>query len=111
MGPIIPGLSDRQEQLAAVVGAAVDAGATSVSSVALHLRPGVREHVLTSLRMVRPDLAAELGRRYRRAYLPAADQRALALRVRQLVDAAQGRAGARLRRRARPRAARGRVRA
>jgi DNA repair photolyase len=92
MGPIIPGLSDSQQQLAAVIGAAVEAGATSISSVALHLRPGVREHVLASLRGVRPDVAAALDTRYRRAYLPAVDQRALAGRVRQLVDAARVRA-------------------
>ncbi len=90
MGPVIPGLSDHQDQLAAVVDAAVAAGATSISSVALHLRPGVREHFLSTLRMSRPDLAAELTARYRGAYLPKADQRALSARVRELVTAFRG---------------------
>jgi DNA repair photolyase len=91
MGPIIPGLSDGQEQLAAVVGAAVEAGATSITPIALHLRSGIRSHVLTSLGASRPDVAADLAARYRRAYLPADSRRALSRRVRELVDAARAR--------------------
>jgi DNA repair photolyase len=96
MGPIIPGLSDREDQLAAVVDAAVEAGAPSISSMALHLRPGVREHFLATLRQSRPELAAELAGRYRGAYLPKADQRALSARVRDLVAAARSRYGGRV---------------
>src|SRR4051812_2654444 len=43
MAPVLPGLSDGDEQLAAVVDACVDAGATSITAMYLHLRPGVRE--------------------------------------------------------------------
>ena len=44
VAPVLPGLSDAPEQLEAVVRACVEAGATSISPVLLHLRPGVREH-------------------------------------------------------------------
>ncbi len=56
VAPILPGLSDRQDQLDAVVRACVEAGATSISPVLLHLRRGVREHYLATLADTRPDL-------------------------------------------------------
>src|ERR671926_1950343 len=49
MAPILPGLSDRPEQLAEVVRAARDAGATHVWANLLFLRPGTREHFLEQL--------------------------------------------------------------
>ena len=49
MAPILPGLSDRPEQLAEVVKAARDAGATGVWANLLYLRPGTREHFLEQL--------------------------------------------------------------
>ncbi len=91
IAPILPGLSDREDQLEEVVQACVDAGAVTLSSVALHLRPGVREHFLGQLAKTRPGLAAEYERRYRRPYLPAAEQQALSERVRRLVERARGR--------------------
>jgi DNA repair photolyase len=72
IAPVIPGLSDGRDQLAEVVDEVVGAGAVSVGSVALHLRPGVREHVLDWLAHYRPDLVARYTARYRRSYLPAA---------------------------------------
>jgi DNA repair photolyase len=93
IAPILPGLSDRVDQLEAVVRGCVDAGAVSISSVALHLRPGVREHFMAQLGQSHPHLVGEYERRYRRAYLPAAEQEALASRVRQLVAQARGRHG------------------
>ena len=81
VAPIIPGLSDGEEQLRELVGACLDAGAVSVVPVVLHLRPGVREHVLQWAQRTRPDLAACWERRYRRAYLPAAAARAITDRV------------------------------
>jgi DNA repair photolyase len=71
IGPILPGLSDAPAQLDAVVRGAVDAGAASISSVLLHLRPGVREHYLASLQDHRPDLVADHEQLYARgAYAP-----------------------------------------
>jgi DNA repair photolyase len=56
VAPVLPGLSDTDEQVTAVVEACRDAGAVGVSVVALHLRPGVREHYLAWLAATRPDL-------------------------------------------------------
>jgi DNA repair photolyase len=44
-----PGLSDRPEQLAEIVRAARDAGATGIRANLLYLRPGTREHFLEQL--------------------------------------------------------------
>jgi DNA repair photolyase len=49
MAPILPGISDRPEQLEEVVRAARDAGATSLWTNLLYLRPGTREHFLENL--------------------------------------------------------------
>ena len=91
LAPILPGLSDRPEQLAEVVRACVDAGAVSITPIALHLRPGVREHFMGWLRGARPELVDDYERRYRRrSYLPGAEQDALAATVRDLVRQAGG---------------------
>jgi DNA repair photolyase len=89
VAPILPGLSDRPEQLEEVVAACVSAGAVSVTTVALHLRPGVREHYLGWLQGARPELVPAYRRSYRTAYLPGAEQRALAERVEALERAAR----------------------
>jgi DNA repair photolyase len=104
IAPVLPGLSDHPDQLEAVVDACVEVGAVSISTNALHLRPGVREHYLTWLERTYPHLVDTHRRRYRGgAYLPSADQRQLSALVAGLVDAAEARRGGR------PRAA-GRIR-
>jgi DNA repair photolyase len=86
IGPVLPGLSDAPEQLDAVVGAAVRAGARSISSVLLHLRPGVREVFLPRLARSHPHLVAAYRRRYRnRSYAPKPEQAAVSALVRDLV--------------------------
>jgi DNA repair photolyase len=90
VAPVLPGLSDRPEQLEAVVGACVDAGAVSITPIVLHLRPGVRNHFMAWLRGVHPDLVDDYERRYRRSYLPQKEQEALAETVRGMVQAAGG---------------------
>jgi DNA repair photolyase len=91
IAPVLPGLSDGPEQLDAVVRACVEAGAASISTVLLHLRPGVREVFLSRLADTHPHLVPEIRRRYRdRAYAPKADQQALAAQVRELVRAHGG---------------------
>ena len=72
MAPILPGLSDRPELLAAVVRAAREAGATHLWAAPLNLRPGTREHFLDALAR---DWPAELDR-YQRLFLGRAYQRA-----------------------------------
>jgi DNA repair photolyase len=56
VAPVLPGLSDGDDQVRAVVEASLDAGAVSVAAVPLHLRPGVKEHYLDWLTTARPDL-------------------------------------------------------
>ncbi len=91
VAPILPGLSDADDQVRAVVSACVEAGAVSVSAVPLHLRPGVREHYLAWLRTTRPDLSAAYERLFQRgAYQPAAAQARLSMLVAQAVAAIPG---------------------
>jgi DNA repair photolyase len=72
MAPILPGISDRPEQLREVVKAARDAGATGVWTNLLFLRPGTREHFLEHLAEDWPELVPHYEELYRnRAYLPA----------------------------------------
>ncbi len=92
VAPIIPGLSDGDEQLDDVVQAAVGAGAAGVSTVGLHLKPGTREVFLERLALTHPENVPPLEARYAgRAYLPRADQQELAARVRRLVASHRGR--------------------
>jgi DNA repair photolyase len=71
MAPILPGLSDRPELMADVVKAARDAGATSIWTNVLYLRPGTREHFLENLARDWPELVPRYQRQYAgRAYLP-----------------------------------------
>ncbi|MDQ3573644.1 MAG: radical SAM protein [Actinomycetota bacterium] len=90
VAPVLPGISDRPDQLEAVVGACVEAGAVSISAISLHLRPGVREHFLSWLEANRPELVGEYEKRYRRAYLPPEQQEAVSALVRQLAAQARG---------------------
>jgi DNA repair photolyase len=70
MAPILPGISDRPEQLAEVVRAARDAGATHLWANVLFLRPGTREHFLEQLARDWPEELERYQRLYAgRAYL------------------------------------------
>ena len=72
MAPILPGVSDRPEQLAEVVRAAREAGATGVWANLLFLRPGTREHFMEHLADDWPELVPLYEQLYaRKAYLPA----------------------------------------
>jgi DNA repair photolyase len=78
MAPILPGLSDRPEQLEEVVKAAREAGATSVWANLLYLRPGTREHFLDALARDWPEELERYERLYdRRAYLKNEQTRAV----------------------------------
>ena len=73
MAPILPGLSDRPEQLEEVVREARAAGARSIWANVLYLRPGTREHFLKALADDWPEEVARYEALYdSRAYLPAA---------------------------------------
>jgi len=66
VAPVLPGLSDSEEQLREVVEACADAGAVSISGVALHLRGPMRAHYLDWLGSARPELVSLHRRRFRR---------------------------------------------
>jgi DNA repair photolyase len=96
IAPVLPDLSDRPEQLEAVVRACVEAGARSISTVLLHLRPGVKDVFFSRLAESHPHLLPAYRRRYRdRAYAPSADQQALSVLVRDLVRSYGGTAAER----------------
>lgn len=86
IAPVIPGLTDNDSSIERVVRGALDAGATSVSAMLLHLRPGVREHYLSWLAVQDAGRAAQIERRYRSAYGPRAARDALSARVKTLID-------------------------
>jgi DNA repair photolyase len=90
MAPILPGISDRPDQLREVVDAAIDAGATHVSPIMLHLRPGVREEFLPWLENEHPDLVERYLQMYRQPYGPKATREALGRQVSSLVADAGG---------------------
>jgi DNA repair photolyase len=64
MAPVLPGLSDRPEQLREVVAAINGTGGRLLGIMPLHLRPGVREHFLAWLAEFDPALHGQYLRRY-----------------------------------------------
>jgi DNA repair photolyase len=64
IAPVLPGLSDRPEQLRETADAIRDAGGQIIGVLPLHLRPGVREHFLAWLAEFDPVLHAGYLRRY-----------------------------------------------
>ncbi len=81
IAPVLPGVSDHPEQLRAVVEAAIDAGASHVSPIMLHLRPGVREEFLPWLRDSHPDLVGRYEELYRTPYGPKGEREQLSRQV------------------------------
>jgi len=87
MGPVVPYLSDSPAQLEAAVRQAAAAGATHVTPIVLHLRPGAREWFLGWLREAHPELLP----RYAELYGPSAYARKdyqsrIAAQVRELAE-------------------------
>jgi DNA repair photolyase len=87
MAPILPGLSDRPEQLAQVVAAAREAGARGIWANLLYLKPGTREHFLAGLARDWPSELERYERLYRdRAYLPRELTEPVRVHVRELAQ-------------------------
>jgi DNA repair photolyase len=85
MAPILPYLTDSAEMLDATVGAIAAAGATHVTPIVLHLRPGAREWYSGWLREHRADLVPLYRELYGdRSYAPMAYQSQIAKQVRAL---------------------------
>jgi DNA repair photolyase len=92
VAPVLPGISDAPDQLEAVVRACIGAGATSISTVMLHLRPGVRELFLPWLQRERPDLVETYAALYASpsGYAPQEFRRAHAGRMTELIRSLGG---------------------
>lgn len=86
IAPILPGISDRKDQIREVIDAALEAGATHVYPILLHLRPGVKEVYMEWLADAYPNLVTSYEELYRnRAYASSADKAALSKRVDELM--------------------------
>jgi DNA repair photolyase len=85
MGPVVPFLSDSPAQLDAAVSQIAAAGATQVTPIVLHLRPGTREWFFAWLRAHHPELVGRYLDLYgRSAYAPKAYQARISGQVREL---------------------------
>src|SRR5580658_5526024 len=87
MGPVIPFLSDSPAQLDEAVRQIAATGATHVSPIVLHLRPGTREWFFRWLGAYHPGLVGRYLDMYgRSAYAPKSYQAKIAGQVRELAD-------------------------
>ncbi|MEU2423599.1 Rv2578c family radical SAM protein [Streptomyces sp. NPDC007851] len=85
MAPVIPFLGDHPAQLRATVRAIAAAGATSVTPLVLHLRPGAREWFMSWLAAHHPHLVRRYERLYAEgAYAPKWYQRRITRQVHEL---------------------------
>jgi DNA repair photolyase len=91
LAPILPHITDKPQMLMDAVKAAVDAGATFITPIFLHLRPVVREEYMSWLADAYPGLVTTYEEMYAGgAYGPKQARNALGQRVRGLVAAAGG---------------------
>jgi DNA repair photolyase len=82
LAPVLPGLTDGVGELDAALAAIAAAGATGVTVIPLHLRPGAREWFMAWLSREHPELVPRYQQLYaRRAYVPAEYRTWLAQRV------------------------------
>jgi DNA repair photolyase len=82
VAPVLPWLTDSVEQLDELLAAIASAGATGVTVIPLHLRPGAREWFTSWLQQEHPNLVAGYQRVYRRgSYADPRYRRWLAARV------------------------------
>ncbi len=95
IAPILPGLSDGEDQLRAVAHAVVGAGASSIGHVVLHLRHAETRRVyLDRLRVTHPHLVAATEARYRGATAPKTDRERIAASLRRALAEVGGHLGA-----------------
>lgn len=87
MAPVIPFLGDAPEQLRATVRAVAESGATSVTPLVLHLRPGAREWFTAWLGEHHPHLVPRYERMYAGgSYAPTWYQRRITRQVHELAE-------------------------
>jgi DNA repair photolyase len=83
IAPLMPGINDAPHQIEPLLQRAIEAGATSIGGVALHLRGEVRDVFMGWLQTQRPDLLERYERLYSRgAYAPREERERLAGLVR-----------------------------
>ena len=86
--PVLPWLTDREEDLDQALAAIAAAGATGASVMALHLKPATKRWFLAWLGRERPELVRRYEELYRTsAYVPASYRDALSARVAPLLRA------------------------
>ena len=72
LAPVLPGLTDGKAELDSAIAAIAGAGATGVTVIPLHLRPGAREWFTAWLERAHPQLVPRYRQLYARgAYVPA----------------------------------------
>ena len=87
MAPILPYLTDSPAQLEHAVRSIAEAGATQITPIVLHLRPGSREWFLSWLSREHPRLVPRYLELYGRgAYAPRAYTERIIARVRELAE-------------------------
>jgi DNA repair photolyase len=85
VAPILPGLTDDDEHLDAVLGACADAGVDYAAPIVLHVRTSIREHFMPWVRQTYPWLYPRYVELYgNRAYAPKAYQEEVAERFARL---------------------------
>jgi DNA repair photolyase len=83
IAPLMPGINDAPAQVEELLKLATEAGATSISGIALHLRGDVRQVFMGWLSEQRPDLVPRYEELYRKgAYAPADERKRLSQLVR-----------------------------
>jgi DNA repair photolyase len=88
---VLPGINDDRAKLRDVVRAAIDAGATHVSPILLHLRPVVKEEYMRWLEDEFPELVPRYEAMYaKNAYGPVPDRKRTTGVVHELVQEAGG---------------------
>jgi DNA repair photolyase len=91
IAPLMPGVNDARHQIEPLLQGAIDAGATSIGGVALHLRGEVKDIFMDWLRSQRPDLLERYEELYRRgAYAPKQERERLSQLVRRGAPSARG---------------------
>ena len=70
VAPLLPGISDGEENIAAVAAAAHDHGARFLGSNVLFLKPGSKEWFMPMLRETYPHLEQAYAKLYRKTYAP-----------------------------------------
>jgi DNA repair photolyase len=87
MGPVVPYLSDSPAQLDAAVRRIAETGATHVTPIVLHLRPGTREWFMGWLREEHPELGGRYAALYRGGSYARRDyQERITAQVRELAE-------------------------